>query len=325
MKKIIVTGGAGFIGSAFVKLLVQRGMRPIVIDKLSYAGDLSRLADIKRKFTFYKVNIYNRKKIIEIVRNEKASTIVHCAAETHVDRSIKDAKVFLATNIEGTHSMLEAARSVCVEKFIHISTDEVYGDIAKGSFTEDSPLRPNSPYAASKAAGDLLVRSYIKTYQFPAIIVRPSNNYGPWQYPEKLIPLSVLKVLRNEKIPVYAKGHNVREWLFVQDCVEGILSILNEGRIGEVYNLGSNQERRNIEVVYAILKSMHATNNAIAFVKDRPGHDIRYRLDSRKITHETGWRPRVAFQEGIAQTVSWCQIHQQWLRSKWKRIAYLYQ
>jgi dTDP-glucose 4,6-dehydratase len=207
---------------------------------------------------------------------------------------------------------------------VHISTDEVYGDIEQGRFSEDSPLSPNSPYAASKAAADLLIKSYIRTYGFPAIIVRPSNNYGPWQYPEKLIPLSILKVLRNERIPIYGKGKNIREWLYVGDCARGILQILKSGKIGSIYNLGSGQEKRNIEVVRMILDAMKAKKDLFSFVKDRPGHDIRYSLDSRKISLESGWMPKIKFAKGINLTIGWCIKHQDWLLSKWKDIAKLY-
>jgi dTDP-glucose 4,6-dehydratase len=250
--------------------------------------------------------------------------VVHFAAESHVDRSIIDSSPFIETNIKGTKTLLDLSLELKIPRFIQTSTDEVYGDIEKGSFWEDSPLKPNSPYAASKAAADLLVKSYIRTFHFPAIIVRPSNNYGPWQYPEKFIPLAVLKVLRNEKIPVYGKGKNVREWLYVDDCVEAILKVLEKGRIGEVYNIGSNQERQNIEVAGTLLKILNADKKLIGFVKDRPGHDIRYRLNCQKIRREIGWRPRINFDEGIRRTVYWCIEHKGWLFSKWANIARVY-
>ncbi|MCX5704293.1 MAG: GDP-mannose 4,6-dehydratase [Candidatus Omnitrophica bacterium] len=204
------------------------------------------------------------------------------------------------------------------------NTDEVYGEIKKGSFSERSPLRPNSPYAASKAAADLLINAYVRTYRFPAIIIRPSNNYGPWQYPEKFIPLAILKILRNEKIPVYAKGKNVREWLFVDDCAQGILKILEKGKVGEVYNIGSNQEKQNIEVAKTLVKILDADKRLISFVKDRPGHDIRYRLNCRKIREEIGFRPRTGFDEGLRRTIYWCVNHKDWLFSKWSNIARIY-
>ena len=336
LPKILVTGGAGFIGSAFIRLLVgdrsrqsynkviKRDLSPIVIDNLTYAGDMSRLKEAAGKFKFYKTDICNKAKIERIFKQEKPDAVIHFAAESHVDRSIKDTTPFLNTNVNGTKVLLDVSRKYNVKKFIHISTDEVYGDIKKGAFRENSPLNPSSPYSASKAAADLLIKSYIRTFNFPAIIVRPCNNYGPWQYPEKLIPLAILKVLRSEKIPVYAKGKNVREWLYVEDCARGILKILEKGRVGEVYNIGSDQEKQNIEVVKAILKTLSVDKRGFEFVKDRPGHDIRYKLDYRKLTRETGWKPEVNLEEGLKRTVHWCLNHKDWLLGKWKNIASLY-
>ncbi len=318
--KILVTGGAGFIGSAFVRLLARdcppRGLSLAVVDSLTYAGDLARLKEAAGKYKFYKADIRNKNPIEAIFRKERPQIVVHFAAATHVDRSIQDASPFIETNVKGTQVILDASRKYEVKRFIHISTDEIYGEIKKGKFSEDSPLKPNSPYAASKAAGDLLVKSYIRTYNLPAIIIRPSNNYGPWQYPEKLIPLAILKVVKEQKIPVYADGRNVREWLYVEDCVKGIWRIMQKGRTGEVYNLGSDEEQRNIDVVKAILRLLKAGNNMIQFVKDRPGHDIRYHLDSKEIFNKIGWRPQVKFQEGINLTVNWYLRHNDWLLSK---------
>ncbi|MCX5704369.1 MAG: dTDP-glucose 4,6-dehydratase [Candidatus Omnitrophica bacterium] len=314
--KILVTGGAGFIGSEFVRQTVKKGYGIIVVDKLTYAGDLARLKEAEGKYKFYKADICNQKQIGSIFKKEKPDIIVHFAAETHFDRSIQDASPFIETNIKGTQALLDISRKYKIKKFIQISSDEVYGDIERGSFTEDSPLKPNSPYAASKAAADLLIKSYIRTYGFPAIIIRPCNNYGPWQYPEKLIPLAILKILKGGKVPVYAKGKNIREWLYVQDCANGILKVLEKGRLGEIYNIGSNQEKQNIEVVRGLLKILNADETKIHFVKDRPGHDIRYKLNWRKITKETGWKPRVKFAEGIGLTVNWYLRHKHWLLSK---------
>jgi len=241
-----------------------------------------------------------------------------------VDRSILDASAFIKTNIIGTQVLLDASRKYGVNRFVQISTDEVYGDIKKGSFTESSPLRPNSPYAASKASADLLVRSYVRTYAFPAIIIRPCNNYGPWQYPEKLIPLAILKILRKERIPVYAKGRNVREWLYVEDCARGMLQILRKGRLGHIYNLGSGQEKQNIETIRMLLRILCVPESAVKFVQDRPGHDIRYSLDSRKFFNEIKWRSRVKLEEGLKLTVQWCLLQKDWLFSKWKNISQLY-
>ncbi|MCM8762854.1 MAG: dTDP-glucose 4,6-dehydratase [Candidatus Omnitrophica bacterium] len=336
LPKILVTGGAGFMGSAFVRRLCGEGSRPshfsaysrdlspIVVDKLTYAGDLARLGEIKGKYKFYRADIADENRIESIFRKEKPQIIVNFAAESHVDRSIKDPVSFIKTNIIGTQVLLDISRKYGVSKFIHISTDEVYGDIRKGKFNEDSPLRPSSPYAASKAAADLLIKSYIRTFNFPAIIIRPCNNYGPWQYPEKLIPLSILKILRGEKVPVYARGKNIREWLYVEDCAQGILKIMEKGRIGEIYNLGSGQERENLEVIKSIFDVLHASKDAIRFMKDRPGHDIRYRLDSRKVFKEIDWKPEIKFEIGIRLTVEWCLQHKNWLLEKWKDIAPLY-
>lgn len=247
--KILVTGGAGFMGSEFVRQAVKRVSSPrrrlslIIVDKLTYAGDLRRLEEVKGKYKFYKADICNQVVMESIFKKEHPEIVVHFAASTHVDRSIQDASPFIETNIKGTQILLDVSRKYKIKKFIHISSDEVYGEIKKDSFSEDSPLRPNSPYAASKAAADLLIKSYIRTYNFPAIIVRPCNNYGSWQYPEKLIPLAILKALRNEKIPVYGKGQNIREWLYVSDCIDAIFLILEKGKIDEIYNIGSGQEK----------------------------------------------------------------------------------
>jgi len=324
VRKILVTGGAGFIGSAFVRNLVNRGMRPVVVDVLTYAADLKRLSAVKGGFVFYKADIASRKAIERIFNKEKPQAVAHFAAETHVDRSIRDAAPFIETNVSGTLNLLDASRRHGAARFIHISTDEVYGDIEEGSFSEDSPLLPNSPYAASKAAADLLIKSYIRTYGFPAVIVRPSNNYGPWQYPEKLIPLSILKLLRGEQVPVYGKGKNVREWLFVEDCAEGIRRVMEKGRPGQVYNLGSAVHKQNIEVVKKIVKFMDKTPQDITFVKDRLGHDIRYSLDSSKFARRTGWQPGRDFDQGLRLTIAWCLDNRKWLLDKWRHIRHLY-
>jgi len=327
--KVLVTGGAGFIGSAFVRLLVGDGSQfsfklrtvPIVIDKLTYAGDLKRL---NCNFKFYKSDICDKNKIEAIFAKEKPEIIVHFAAESHVDRSINDATPFIETNIKGTQILLDAARKYGISKFIFISTDEIYGEISNGKFTENSPIKPNSPYAASKAAADLLVQAYIRTYKFPAIIVRPCNNYGPWQYPEKLIPLAILRIFDGGKIPVYGKGQNVREWLYVDDCSRGILAIMNKGKIGQIYNLGSTCESKNIDTVKLLLKTLGASQERFEFVKDRLGHDIRYSLNSRKITRELGWKPSIKLAYGLKLTVAWSLKHQTWLKSKLKDINKLY-
>jgi len=331
LPKILVTGGAGFIGSEFVRQAINRdcphrskgvlsevegtGLSLIVVDKLTYAGDLRRLEEVKGKYKFYKADICNKKAIEAIFKKERPDIVVHFAAETHVDRSIEEAAPFLKTNVIGTQILLELSRLFKIKRFIHISTDEVYGEIKRGKFLESAPLKPNSPYAASKAAADLLIKAYIRTYNFPAIIVRPCNNYGPWQYPEKLISQSILKAIKNEKIPIYGRGKNIREWLYVSDCIEAILLILDKGKIGEIYNVGSGQEKNNLMVVKEILKIMNKPQRLIKFVKDRSGHDLRYRLDSKKVCYEINWKPEIKFEERIKLTVRWYLSYKNWLFS----------
>ena len=322
--KILVTGGAGFIGSSFVRLLVKNNILPVVVDKLTYAGDLKRLEEIKGKFKFYKTDICSKKGIEAVFLKEKPDILVHFAAESHVDRSIKDAAPFVETNIKGTQVLLDASRKHKIQKFIFISTDEVYGEIANGKFNEDSPIKPNSPYAASKAAADLLVQAYIRTNKFPAIIIRPSNNYGPWQYPEKLIPLAILRILSGDKVPIYGRGVNVREWLYVDDCSRGIMAVMRRGKIGQVYNIGSACESKNIATVKLLLKTLGVSQSRFEFVKDRLGHDLRYCLNSRKIARELGWKPKVKLSEGLKLTVGWSLKHQVWLKSKLNDINKLY-
>lgn len=312
MDRILVTGGAGFIGSAFVRLAAGK-TDLTVLDKLTYAGDLERVNEVGNNFEFYKTDITDIDSVEKVFKAEKPDAVVHFAAETHVDRSINSSRVFLETNVLGTHNLLEAARKNGVERFVHISTDEVYGDLESGAFTEGSPLKPNNPYSASKAAADLLIGSYSRTHGFPAMIVRPSNNYGPWQYPEKLIPLSVSRLLEGEKVPVYGDGSNIREWLHVEDCAEGIYKVLEKGKMGEIYNLGSGEERKNTDVIDLILSEMGFGSDMMEFVADRPGHDTRYRLDSTKIRGSIGWRPEKKFEEALRETVSWCRENRAWL------------
>jgi len=318
LPKILVTGGAGFIGSEFVRQAVKDGYRVSVVDKLTYAADLARLKEAEGKFKFYLADICDKKRLEGIIAKEGPRAIIHFAAETHVDRSIVNADPFVDTNIRGTKNLLDVAQKFQIHKFIHISTDEVYGEIVRGSFSEASPLEPNSPYAASKAAADLLVRSYIRTYGLPAIIARPSNNYGPWQYPEKLIPLAILRASQNQRVPVYAKGQNRREWLFVSDCIKAVLLILKKGKIGEVYNIGSAQERKNIDVVRKILENLSKPQSLIEFVKDRPGHDLRYSLASGKLK-KLGWKPKINFETGIKITVCWYRINKAWLQKHYRK------
>ena len=317
MKKLLVTGGAGFIGSEFVRQGVERGYKIAVVDKLTYAGDLSRISRLEKSITFYRTDIANRDFIEHIFKIERPDIIVHWAAESHVDRSIIDAAPFMETNINGTHVLLEISRKCGVEKFINISTDEVYGELGKdGQFYETTPLNPNSPYSASKASADMIGRAYHMTYGLPVITVRSSNNYGPWQYPEKLIPVVILKAQNNEKIPVYGKGENIREWLHVSDCASAIFLIMEQGKIGEVYNVGSGVEKKNVEVVNNILKLLGKPEKLIEFVKDRPGHDLRYSLNSDKIKNSLGWKANISFENGIEETVKWYVDNMGWVKGK---------
>ncbi len=313
--KILVTGGAGFIGSEFVRQAVKRRQKIIVVDKLAYSGDLTRLKEIKGKYTFYKTDICQKAKLEAVLKKEKPHIIVHFAAETHVDRSILDAAPFIQTNVTGTQNLIDLARKYKIKKFLHISTDEVYGESRSGRFPESAPLRPKNPYSATKAAAELLVRAAVKTYQFPAIIIRPANNYGPWQYPEKLIPVIILKALKNKRVPVYGKGKQIREWLHVQDCAEGIHLILKKGKTGEAYNIGTYFERENITTVKTILKLLGKPQRLIQFVTDRPGHDFRYSVSCTKIKR-LGWKPKVTFTVGIKQTVQWYLAHLSWMEKK---------
>lgn len=315
--RLLVTGGAGFIGSAFVRKAAERGYRVTVLDKLTYAGDLARIASCRDQIRFYRGDICNRELVANILEKEQIAVIVHFAAESHVDRSILDASPFIESNVRGTQVLLDLAKEFQMEKFVHMSTDEVYGQLGEdGMFTEDTPFNPSSPYSASKAAADMLAMAYYHTYGLPVSVVRASNNYGPWQYPEKLIPVVIYNALRDQKVPVYAQGLNVREWLYVDDCCEGVFAVLEKGRPGEAYNIGSGQEKRNIEVVRAILEIMGKSEDLIEFVKDRPGHDFRYRLDSSKAFRELGFQATTGFAEGLLKTVKWYMENKEWLFAK---------
>lgn len=327
--RILVTGGAGFIGSAFVRLASQRGIALVVFDKLTYAGDLKRIEEAKN-IEFYNLDIADRIAVedafIKCQAESHFDTVVHFAAETHVDRSIINPDVFVQTNVIGTTNLLELALKYGIKKFIHISTDEVYGELSSSEslkFNESYPLLPNSPYSASKASADMLARAFFKTFGLPVIIVRPSNNYGHWQYPEKLIPLFVAKVLLGEKLPVYGKGENIRTWLFVEDCVEAVFSVMEKGRTGEIYNIGSDEELRNIDVVKSILKIMGKGDDMIDFIADRPGHDFRYAIDNDKIYSEVGWRHSITFESGLEKTIAWYVENKEWLLSKKKEAEEL--
>ncbi len=319
--KVLVTGGAGFIGSEFVRQAVEKDLETVVVDKLTYAGDLERLKEVKDKISFYKADITNKEFMEYIFKVEKPDVIVHFAAESHVDRSILDATPFIETNVKGTQILLDVAKEIGVNLFINIATDEVYGELGEdGQFYEDTPLNPNSPYSVSKASADMLGRAYYRTYGLPVITVRPSNNYGYWQYPEKLVPVVILKALNDEPIPIYGTGENRREWLFVSDCAEAVFEIIEKGRIGEVYNVGSGEERKNIDVVKSILQILNKSEDLITFVKDRPGHDFRYSLNSDKIKRELGWKAKINFEEGIERTVRWYLGNLDWAKSKVKEL-----
>jgi dTDP-glucose 4,6-dehydratase len=321
MRKIIVTGGAGFIGSNFIRhvLKVLGDVEVINADKLSYAGDATRLEDIEsdERYRFLKCDICDSE-AIEKVFSEGIDAVVHFAAESHVDRSIEYPTPFMETNVRGTLVLLEAARKHGIEKFVHISTDEVYGELgAEGTFSESSPLSPRSPYSASKASADHFAGAYHHTYGLPVCIARPSNNYGPYQFPEKLIPVAISRAMEDKPVPVYAKGENVREWLYVEDCAAGILAVLENGEAGEVYNIGSGEERRNIEVVRMVLESLGKPEGLIEFVADRPGHDFRYSLDTRKIKSDLGFEAGTGFAEGLEKTVRWYVDNEGW----WRRLV----
>lgn len=326
--RMLITGGAGFIGSEFVRQAVKKGHRVAVVDKLTYAGDLERLNEVRKDITFYKADISNQEFIEHIFEKENPEVVVHFAAESHVDRSLLDPYPFISSNVLGTQVLLEVSKAKGVELFVNMSTDEVYGDLGKeGSFTEESPLKPNSPYSTTKASADMLGRAYYRSFGLPVVTIRASNNYGPWQYPEKFVPVIILKALRDEKIPVYGDGTNVREWLYVTDCAEGIMATIDRGKAGEIYNIGSKEEKQNIEVAKAILKLLGKGEELIEFVKDRPGHDFRYSLDTTKAKRELGWEAKTSFDEGLKKTVEWYIEHLKWAQDKvaylndyWKRV-----
>jgi len=319
MKKLLVTGGAGFIGSEFVRQGVRRGYKIIVVDKLTYAGDLRRIKSVEKEITFYRADIANREFVEYIFAKEKPEAVIHWAAESHVDRSISDASPFVETNIKGTLILLDAFRNHGIEKFINISTDEVYGELKSTSVKEDrfyetTPLNPGSPYSASKASADMLGRVYFRTYGLPLITVRPSNAYGPFQYPEKLIPVIISRGIDNKPVPIYAKGENRREWLYVEDCATGVYTVLEKGLVGEIYNLGSGQEMANIDVARMILSFLGKSEHLIEFVQDRPGHDFRYRMNSDKIKNDLGFKADTEFEEGLEKTVQWYVENEWWWR-----------
>lgn len=326
--KLLTTGTAGFIGSEFVRQAIEKGYEVIVVDCITYAGDVERLDSVKGHFKFYQTDISNQVEIEKVFFTEKPDAIVHWAAETHVDRSIMDSSPFMKTNVLGTHVLLECAKKYGIEKFINIATDEVYGELGDtGSFFENTPLEPNSPYSVSKTSADMLGRAYHRTFGTPVVTARPSNNYGPWQFPEKLVPVVILKALHGEKIPVYGKGTNVREWLYVSDCANAVMTLLEKADAGSVYNIGSGQERNNIEVVSNLLNLLGKSDDLIEFVQDRPGHDFRYSLNYDKIRTELNWEPKINFETGMKLTVEWYLENISWaekkldyLRKYWKTV-----
>ncbi len=313
--KILVTGGAGFIGSEFVRQAVRLKKQLVVVDKITYAGDLSRLKEAWGKFKFRKVDICDRNKLETIFRKEKPQEIIHFAAETHVDRSLRDAHPFIRTNLTGTQNLIDLARKYKVGKFLYISTDEVYGESHSGRFLETAELKPTNPYSVTKTAAEGLVKAAIRSYQFPAIILRPSNNYGPWQYPEKFIPVIIVKALNNQKVPVYGRGEQIREWLYVGDCAAAILLVLKKGAIGETYNIGTYFENDNLTTAETVLRALGKSSDHIQFVKDRPGHDFRYSVNYAKL-QKLGWQPKVNFSEGIKETVDWYKKNDPWVKKK---------
>lgn len=321
MRNVLVTGGAGFIGSNFVHFFLDAhpDVHLINFDSLTYAGNLGNLVAVASRpnYTFVRGDICDRAAVQKAFEEHAIDTVVHFAAESHVDRSIMGAAIFVNTNVVGTQVLLDVARERRIERFLHVSTDEVYGSLgATGKFTEQTPVHPNSPYAASKASSDLLVLSYQHTFGLPVIVTRCSNNYGPYQFPEKLIPLMIVNALNNKELPVYGQGLNVRDWLYVGDHCSAIDVVLRKGSVGDVYNIGGENEWKNIDIVRLLLKHLGKPESLIRFVKDRPGHDLRYAIDASKIRRELGWSPSVTFDQGIAKTIDWYLANEAW----WRKI-----
>lgn len=319
MKRILVTGGAGFIGANFVRMVLDEhpDCRIVNLDILTYAGNLENLQGYldNSQHVFVKGDIGDIDLVTRLVDEHKIQAIVNFAAESHVDRSITGPKIFIDTNVSGTLSLLQVARDREIERFLQVSTDEVYGSLGKdGLFTETTPLAPNSPYSASKASADMLVRAFGHTFGLPYAITRCSNNYGAYQFPEKLIPLMINNALNGQSLPVYGDGLNVRDWLYVYDHCTAIWKVLTEGKNGEIYNVGGCNEKANIDVVKIILATLEKPESLIAYVKDRPGHDQRYAIDARKLMTELGWKPSVTFEEGIAKTIQWYLHNSAWMQ-----------
>jgi len=317
--KLLVTGGAGFIGSNFVRYMLDKykDYKIVNLDKLTYAGNLENIKDLEanRRHSLVKGDICDLRLVEKLVKREEVDVIVNFAAETHVDRSIVDPEAFIRTDVFGTYTLLEVARKFSVKKYVQISTDEVYGSIEKGSFSETSSLAPSSPYSASKAAADLLTLAYKTTYGLPVLITRGSNTYGPYQHTEKLIPLFVTNLIENKKVPLYGDGKNVRDWLYVIDHCSGIDTALHKGNIGEIYNIGASDERTNLEITHMILGELGMMEDMIEFVKDRLGHDRRYSLNCKKLK-ALGWKPKYSLEKGLKETVKWYTQNVKW----WKKI-----
>lgn len=316
---ILITGGAGFIGSNFIRMLINNYPKYNVInvDKLTYAGNLENLKDIEKsnRYKFYKKDICNIDDLEKIFKENEVDDIINFAAESHVDRSILSPEIFIDTNVKGTMNLLEMVRKYKVKKYLQVSTDEVYGSLKDtGKFTEETPLSPNSPYSASKASADLLCRAYYKTFETPILITRCSNNYGPYQFPEKLMPLMIYNAMNEKELPIYGDGKNIRDWIYVEDHCTGLLRVLEKGRLGEIYNIGGNSERMNIDIVNLILEHLNKPTSLIKYVKDRPGHDRRYAIDALKIKNELGWIPKTTFEEGIKKTIQWYLDNMDWTK-----------
>lgn len=321
--RALVTGGCGFIGSNFIRYILKNTDYEIInLDALTYSGNPGNLRDMEKnkRYRFVRGRIEDKELVSGLLTD--VDYLINFAAESHVDRSILDPRPFIATNIEGTAALLEACRQSGIKKMVHISTDEVYGELGEsGKFVETLPLLPNSPYSASKACADMMIRAYQRTYGLPVATARPSNNYGYYQYPEKFIPLAITNLLEDRHVPVYGEGKNVRDWIFVDDCCAGIASILDRGKAGEVYNVGGESEKRNIDIVRIILKLLGKDESYIEFVKDRPGHDYRYALDNTRIRNGLGWAPKIDLEAGLAKTVEWYKNNVSWWRPLKERLA----
>ncbi len=324
MTKLLVTGGAGFIGANFIyyELAHHPADQILCLDSLTYAGNITTLKEAMKApgMRFVRADITDRETVFRLFDSYRPDVVVNFAAESHVDRSIRDPGVFLQTNIMGTQILMDACLHYGAQRFHQVSTDEVYGDLPLDRpdllFVESTPLRASSPYSASKAAADLLVGAYVRTFQLPATISRCSNNYGPYQFPEKLIPLMIARAMAHQPLPVYGKGENIRDWLYVEDHCAAVDSIIRRGKAGEIYNIGGHNERSNLDVVKTILRELGEPESLITFVADRPGHDLRYAIDPEKIRRELGWQPATSFQDGIRATVQWYRDHQDW----WQEI-----